>query len=630
MKIFKDAKPEVVYLLGWTFPVLVSNVLNQVVYLLVNMMFAGRLGKDELAAVSLGNTWVFCTSAFVVGTFNAMDTYISQAFGAKNYKLIGSTIQRATTTAVIFSFFITIIWFVTEPILILIHQDPDVSKLAQRYILGMIPGLWFSGALSVLQKYLQGQGIMNPSIVCGIILNISNAIFNFILVHGLTDSGGIGVIGSSISTSISKGIATGLLILWIYKFKLHKDTWFGFSIPELIGWNGLKDYLRLAIPAGFQMLLEGTAFELLTILSGTFGSVQLDGHSIAMNFTLLTFMLPFSISIALSVRIGQLLGSKDAKKAKSATNIGFFLTMSIMVLISMTQFLTRHLIGGLYTDEIEVQQLVAKILPISALFQFFDGFQTTCQGIIRGTGKNKIGALVNFGGFYLVGVPFSCIFGFALHKEVVGLWWGLCLGLGSVAVILGFVILRINWEKEVEIALKRTESLQGFNKLDIEMTTDGADNLNNIENYNDKNKLLENKSTKQYKNEEEEEEEDENDDFNKGEPVVTFGDAILNSNYSTPTGYNSSNGNNSSGNISASSSTEKLDQHYSVRIQNNDTNINSNNTDSIENNNNKDNEEVVHNINHNQSKNDYIILKKNDDNEDDDDNDNDINHAILN
>ncbi|KAN0016138.1 hypothetical protein ACTFIU_006093 [Dictyostelium citrinum] len=616
MKIFKDAKPEVVYLLGWTFPVLVSNVLNQVVYLLVNMMFAGRLGKDELAAVSLGNTWVFCTSAFVIGTFNAMDTYISQAFGAKNYKLIGSTIQRATTTAIIFSFFITIIWFVTEPILILIHQDPDVSKLAQRYILGMIPGLWFSGALSILQKYLQGQGIMNPSIVCGIILNISNAIFNFILVHGLTDSGGIGVLGSSISTSISKGIATFLLILWIYKFKLHKNTWFGFSIPELIGWPGLKDYLRLAIPAGFQMLLEGTAFELLTILSGTFGSVSLDGHSIAMNFTLLTFMLPFSISIALSVRIGQLLGSKDAKKAKSATNIGFCLTMSIMVLISMTQFLTRHLIGSLYTDEVEVQQLVARILPISALFQFFDGFQTTCQGIIRGTGKNKIGALVNFGGFYLIGVPFSCIFGFALHKEVIGLWWGLCLGLGSVAVILGFVILRINWDKEVEIALKRTESLQGFKQLDIEMITtdDGSDNL--IENnYSDKNKLLD-----QQKQQQQDDEQDDFEKFNKEKPVETLGDAILNSNYSTPgSGYNNNNSNgNNSGNISASSSTENLDQHYNVRIQNNNNNINATNIDSNNTYENNKNYERVH-INHNHSN-----------NEEDEDNDENMNHAILN
>ncbi|KAK5583738.1 hypothetical protein RB653_005336 [Dictyostelium firmibasis] len=598
MRVFRDSKPEVVYLLGWTFPVLVSNVLNQVVYLLVNMMFAGRLGKDELAAVSLGNTWVFCTSAFVIGTFNAMDTFISQAYGAKSYKLIGSTIQRATTTAIVFSFFITIIWFVTEPILILIHQDPVVSKLAQRYILGMIPGLWFSGALSVLQKYLQGQGIMYPSIVCGVILNIANAIFNFIFVHGLTDSGGIGVLGSSISTSISKGIATFLLLLWIYKFKLHQDTWFGFSLEELIGWSGLKDYLRLAIPAGFQMLLEGTAFELLTILSGTFGSVQLDGHSIAMNFTLLTFMLPFSISIALSVRIGQLLGSKDAQKAKKATNIGFCITMSIMVLISVTQFLSRHVIGSLYTDEVEVQQLVAKILPISALFQFFDGFQTTCQGIIRGTGKNKIGALVNFGGFYLVGVPFSCIFGFALHMEVIGLWWGLCLGLGSVAIILGFVILRINWEKEVEIALKRTETLQNLNKLDTEMIIDGSENLN--DQYNDKNKLL--------KKQEDEDDSDDFEKFNKEKPVATLGEAILNSNFSTPSGYNSIGGStNNSGNISASSSTEKLSE----------ININ------------EDNYEIIHQSN--KSNKDYIILKKNEDGEGDDDEENmNKGSAILN
>eukprot|EP01132_Coremiostelium_polycephalum_P007486 gene7486-9200_t len=452
----KESKEEVIFLLGWTFPVLISNVLNMVIYLLVNMMFAGRLGKDELAAVALGNTWSFCTSAFLTGSLNAMDTFISQSYGAKNYKLIGLTVQRATLTVTAFSFVVSILWLLTKPILVAIHQDPHVSELASHYVFGLLPGLWFGNILTIIQKYLQGQGIMNPSIVVGILFNILNTIFNFIFVHGLTKGGGLGVIGSSFSTSLAKLISVFLILGWIVYFKLHTQTWFGFSRDSL-KWSGIAEYLRLAVPAGLQLSFEALGFEVLTILAGLFGAIPLDAHSVAMNFTLLTFMIPLSISIALSVRIGQLLGSKDPHQPKRVTRIGFCITMGFMVGISLTQFLLRKQIGKIYTKEEEVIELVAKILPVSAVFQFFDGFQTMCQGVIRGTGNQKIGAIANFVAFYIIGVPFSCIFAFGLHKGVIGLWWGLSLGLLTCAVTLGIIVFRINWTKEVDKATSRSE-----------------------------------------------------------------------------------------------------------------------------------------------------------------------------
>ncbi|EGC37837.1 hypothetical protein DICPUDRAFT_76595 [Dictyostelium purpureum] len=422
-------------------------------------------------------------------------------YNCKNYKLIGATLQRGLVVSLALSVFVTILWIVTEPLLLLLHQDEVVAELTKHYVWGMLPGLWFSNGLTVLQKYLQGQGIMYPSIICGVVLNIANGIFNFVLVHGVTSSGGIGVVGCGLSTSISKFFATALLLLWIKKFELYKGTWFGFSYNECFGWDGLREYLKLAIPAGAQMVFEGCAFEILTVLAGLFGAIELDGHSIAMNFTLLTFMLPFSVSIALSVRIGQLLGQKNAEMAKKSTRIGYFITMSFMVLISLFQFSSRHWIGRIYTNKQEVLDLVAKILPISALFQFFDGFQTTCQGVIRGTGKNKIGAIVNFGAFYIIGMPFSVVFAFAFHLQVLGLWWGLCIGLASAAVVLGIVVVRIDWDNEVKVALARTATFEDISNVDVEMQN-GAD-INN--------------------------EDDEFERFNREKSEGSLGEAILNS-----------------------------------------------------------------------------------------------------
>ncbi|EGG22230.1 multi antimicrobial extrusion family protein [Cavenderia fasciculata] len=480
----KDSKEEIIFLLEWIWPVLIANILNNVAYLFVNMAFAGRLGKDELAAVALGNTWQFSTSAIAIGTLNAMDTLISQSYGAKNYQLIGVTVQRAAIISIIYCFFISILWIFTYPIMVAMHQDQHVALLTQQYTTYMLPGLWLGTLLTILEKYLQAQGIMKSSIVVGVILNIANAIFNFIFVHGVRGDGGMGVIGCSLATSLSKTISFFALLGWIYFFKLHErpvKTWYGFS-RQALSISGLKEYLHLGVPAGLQMVFEGCGFEILTILAGKsnqtqtqpntrlLGPTSLDAHSIAMNFTLMTFMIPLSLSIALSVRIGQLLGARQPQMAKRTTRIGFGISIVFMMVVSSTQFFSRHFIGSIYSSDIEVRQMVAKLLPISALFQIFDGFQTTCQGIIRGVGKNKIGAVINFTAFYLVGLPISSVLTFVVMHKVYGLWIGLSCGLAACAIILGIVVNRIDWNAEMERALARTAADGAGGLMDEEET----------------------------------------------------------------------------------------------------------------------------------------------------------------
>ncbi|GAM18146.1 hypothetical protein SAMD00019534_013210, partial [Acytostelium subglobosum LB1] len=469
--VLRQSKEEIIFLLSWTWPILIANVLNNVAYLFVNMSFAGHLGTNELAAVSLGNTWQFASSALAIGSLNAMDTLISQSFGAKNYGLIGVTVQRGLIVSAGFCVLITLLWLATEPILLLLHQDPVVCRLTQTYTFGLIPGLWFGTLLTILQKYLQGQGIMKPSIIVGVILNLFNLLFNYIFVHGVGDYRGLGILGSSLATSVSKILACITIYVWIVGFKLHSSpiqTWYGFS-RDTFSIRGLKEYLSLGIPAGLQMAFEGCGFEILTILAGLFTPAALGAHSIAMNFTLLTFMLPFSLSIALSVRIGQLLGARQPSMAQKSTRVCFGLAISCMVTISIIQFSTRHYIGYLYSENPDVRKTVAAILPISALFQMFDGMQTMCQGIIRGIGRNKIGAIANFCAFYVIGLPFSCLFAFVIMHKVQGLWWGLCIGLASAAVFLGMYVMRINWNEEMHKALERTSSASNLD--DIEQVT---------------------------------------------------------------------------------------------------------------------------------------------------------------
>ncbi|EGG22231.1 multi antimicrobial extrusion family protein [Cavenderia fasciculata] len=429
---FQLNKDEFILLLKWTWPILVSNLLFSVAYIFINLVFVGHIGKNEFAAVALGNTWQFATSALSIGTLNAMDTLISQSFGAKQFKLIGLTVQRAIIVSIVFNTLLSILWCFTGNILILIRQDPEIAMITQSYTIYMIPGLWFGCGLTILQKYLQTQGIMIPCILIGILFNLLNIVLNYLFINIM----GFGVIGSSMATSIAKTFGFFGLLGWIYHFKLHQSpiqTWFGFD-KETFSLDGLKQYLSIGVPSGLQLVFEGWGFEILTLMAGLLNPVSLDAHSITMNFNLLNFMLPFSLSIAVSIRIGQLLGAKKVETIKKSLRVAFIITTIIILISSTFQYTTRNIIGKLYSKDKEVIHLVSGLIPLSALSKLFDGYQTTCQGIVRGVGKNSLGAILNFGSFYLIGLPLSAAFTFShmiplLYHTVYGLWWGLNIGL---------------------------------------------------------------------------------------------------------------------------------------------------------------------------------------------------------
>eukprot|EP01132_Coremiostelium_polycephalum_P007380 gene7380-9065_t len=393
----------------------------------------GRLSREELAAAALANTWTYCTAALAIGIANAMDTLISQAYGAKNYKMVGLTLQRATIVGTAASVVVAVLYCLTEYFLLLVQQDKEHSRMAFKYALYLIPGIWFEGQTKILQKYLQGQ------------------------VNGIRSYGGIGYVGSPLSTSISRIIAFFLMLAYIKYFKLHEKTWFGWS-KDCLSKQGFKDYLRLGVPASFQHAAEAWGFEILTILSGLINSTALDAHSVCINFTMLTYQFPSGISMAVSVRVGQLLGSKEGFKARRASWVGFCIAMCFMAVIAIIQYTCRNVIGYIYTHDEEVVKTVATILPIAAIFQVFDGGQTNFQGVVRGMGRIKLGAIANFIAFYFIGIPLSSIFTFVLDLGVKGLWWGLCVGLVTICIVLAIYVLRVDWEKEVSRAVERTEN----------------------------------------------------------------------------------------------------------------------------------------------------------------------------
>jgi MATE family multidrug resistance protein len=239
----------------------------------------------------------------------------------------------------------------------------------------------------------------------------------------------------------------------------------------------MKQYLFLAIPSAFMMALEVWCFSLMTILSSLLGANITAANAIVLNVTGTTVMIPISIGVAAGIRIGNNIGRGDARNAKLACWVSFVIGEIFMVCNGLSLLLLRSILASAFTEDPGVVSIVLKLFPLAALFQIFDGAQVVLSGIIRGIGRQIMGAVCNFMGYYVIGLPVGSLLAFFIQWRETGLWWGLTIGLFVVSVTLfAFLTIFVDWKYECEYATKRLkdQEVDSVNLLSAESDSQEA------------------------------------------------------------------------------------------------------------------------------------------------------------
>ncbi|XP_045425425.1 multidrug and toxin extrusion protein 1-like isoform X2 [Lemur catta] len=412
----------------------------------ISSVFCGHLGKLELDAVTLAIAVINITGVSVgFGLSSACDTLISQTYGSRNLKHVGVILQRGALILLLCCFPCWALFLNTEHILLLFRQDPDVSRLTQTYVTIFIPALPATFLYTLQVKYLLNQGIVLPQILAGAAANLVNALANYVFLHQLH----LGVIGSALANMISQFTLALLLFLYILGKKLHQATWGGWSLECLQDW---ASFLHLAVPSMLMLCIEWWAYEVGSFLSGILGMVELGAQSIVYELAIIVYMIPSGFSVAASVRVGNALGAGNIHQAKTSTAVALLITALFAVIFCVLLLGCKDLVGYIFTTDRDIIDLVAQVVPIYAVSHLFEALACTCGGILRGSGNQKIGAIVNAIGYYVVGLPIGIALMFATKLGVIGLWSGIIICVVSQAVcFLGFIV-RLNWEKACQQA----------------------------------------------------------------------------------------------------------------------------------------------------------------------------------
>uniref|UniRef100_K7G9B1 Multidrug and toxin extrusion protein n=1 Tax=Pelodiscus sinensis TaxID=13735 RepID=K7G9B1_PELSI len=430
---------------------------------IVSSIFCGHLGKVELASVILAIAIINVTGISVgVGLSSACDTLISQTYGGKNMKRVGTILQQGILILLLCCFPCWAVFINTEQILLLFRQDPEVSRLTQEYVMIFIPALPAAFLYQLETRYLQNQRIIWPEVLSGIFGNIINAIVNYVFLHVLD----LGVMGSAWANTIAQYAQAIFLLLYIVAKKLHVETWGGWSRDCLQEWD---TFMALAVPSMLMICIEWWTYEIGSFLIGLLSVLDLSAQSIIYEVAIVSYMqtpsqlslvprqarVHYGLSISVSVLVGNALGAGDTEAAKRSSITSLLCTGGLCLVIGVILAATKDVLGYIFTSDREIIALVGKVMPVYVAVHLFEAGCCVTSGVLRGAGKQKVGAILNAVGYYAVGLPVGATLLFMTNIGMIGLWIGLLISAIIPSCCSVIYIGRLNWDKVSEEARQR-------------------------------------------------------------------------------------------------------------------------------------------------------------------------------
>ncbi|KAK4723499.1 hypothetical protein R3W88_026278 [Solanum pinnatisectum] len=440
----KEAKNQVLF----SVPMIVVNGCFYFISL-VSVMFAGHLGKLELASSNLANSWAMVTGfSFMVGLSGALETLCGQGYGAKMFRMLGIHLQTSSIISFFFSIVVSVIWWYSDRILILLHQEPAIAHEAGVFLKFLIPGLFAYAFLQNIVRFLQAQSIILPLAciaVAALVLHIGIA---YALVHWTH----LAYKGAALAVSISfwlTFITLSLYVLFSKKFSHIRPE--GLSSEPL---QHLLSNLKLALPSAGMVCLEYWAFEILVLLAGLMPNAKTTTSVVAMcvNTETIAYMISYGLSAAASTRVSNEIGAGSIRKAKQAMAVTLKLSIVAALIVDLALGFGHNAWAGLFSDEAEIIHKFASMTPLLLISFLFDFIQGILSGVARGCGWQRFAMCINLASFYFVGMTIGAILAFKFNKGYKGLWVGLICGLACQSTSLLLLTFFIKWGKEDQVS----------------------------------------------------------------------------------------------------------------------------------------------------------------------------------
>ena len=427
--------------LAW--PIILGLLGHTVVGLVDNIM-VGKLGTGPLAAVSLGNSFLFMAMSVILGFSTGITPLVAASDSTNNTKEGKSVLKNGILLVTGLGIILTVIIFLIKPLLYHMKQTEEVVELAIPYLnivaLSLIPLAIFQA----FKQFADGLSQTKYSMWATIIANVLNVILNYVLIYGIWIFPEMGIVGAAWGTLISRVVMAIAMYLYIFKKdkflvyfeNLWKEKFLKTTIKKLNG---------IGFPSALQMFFEFGIFTAGIWLSGTLGKNPQAANQIALNLSSMTFMFAMGLAVVATIRVGNQFGLKSFKELRRIAFSIFLLILIMDVIFAIFFMIYNEFLPTLYLDvndvankqdNTEVIAITAKLMIIAAFFQLFDGMQAVVLGALKGMQDVKIPTAITFVAYWIISFPICYLAGISFGYGSEGIWFGFLVGLGASAFML--------------------------------------------------------------------------------------------------------------------------------------------------------------------------------------------------
>jgi len=429
-------------LLRLTGPLLLAQV-SQTAMGFVDTVMAGRVSAVDLAAVAVGSSIFFPVYLFLIGLLSAVTPLVAQAHGRGDSKAVRHAIRQGMGIGLAAGLLLIPVLWSMRPLMVWMGVDAEVIPITDRFLFAISWGLPLAGIFFPLRN--GGDGLAKPrlSMFAGFFGLTVNIVANYLLIYGHLGLPALGGVGCGWATALSILAMLACMALLLKKSRIAGTDRLLAITPARTSSSGSSAaaFLRLGVPLGLALFVECSIFTVIALFIAKLGAQVVAAHQIALNFTSQLYMLPYSLAMALTVRVGYTIGQKRLRRLRRIVRTGLVLALAGSVLTGLLVLGLSHEIAALYTSDPDVRRLAVSLLVFAAIFQIPDAMQVNCSGILRGCKDTKVPLLLMLLAYWGIGLPMGYGWGLArlggMEPGPQGFWIGLICALAAAAVLLG-------------------------------------------------------------------------------------------------------------------------------------------------------------------------------------------------
>jgi len=413
--------------------------LGQIAMMTTDLALIGRLGDQAVAAAALAHTVFFVAFVIGMGLVTAVAPLAAQALGARQPRIVRRSLRVGLWAALMLCVPMMLLPLFGEQILLLLGQAPDNARLAQRYLLGLAPGMAPALCFMAIRNFMGAVNRPEPGLWITLAAIPANAVLGYALIHGHWGMPKLELLGAgTATTTVNFGMCAAAL--WFTysqrpfkKFHVLGRFW-------KIDWPLMRQLVVIGAPIAVSFLLEYGLFSAAGLLMGLISTTALAAHQIALQIAAILFMVPFGIGMAATVRVGQALGRGERKAIRRAGVVAIVLGIVFMSIMTLAVIVVRLDLAGFFFGDtrqgMAAVELAATLMLVGATFFIADGIQTVAAGALRGLSDTRVPLLLAAISYWLIG--FTAAYGLAFWTSLgaVGVWIGLSIGTGIYAILL--------------------------------------------------------------------------------------------------------------------------------------------------------------------------------------------------